>query len=100
MSEDNEYIIRASMDEFPQEADAFKEQDPFNKTWDELKVLSGLDNNFKRRASRIAKGEVTPQYMDSALAVRSGKDGDKSKLINPGNIYRNGYGLFDVITPP
>jgi PBSX family phage portal protein len=93
------------MDEFPQEADVFKEQDPFNKTWDELKALSGLDNNFKRRASRIAttpiaKGEATPQYMDSALAVRSGKDGAKSKEINPGIIYRNGYGLFDVITPP
>ena len=100
MSEENEYIVRASMDEFPQEVDAFKEQDPFNKTWDELKGLSGLDNNFKRRAGRIAKGEATPQYMDSALAVRSGKDGAKSKEINPGTIYRNGYGLFDVITPP
>ena len=100
MSEDNQYVIGASMDEFPQETDVFKEQDPFNKTWDELKGLSGLDNNFKRRASRIAKGEVTPQYMDSALAVRSGKDGAKSKEINPGTIYRNGYGLFDVITPP
>jgi PBSX family phage portal protein len=100
MSEENEYIVRASMDNFPQEADVFKEQDPFNKTWDELKTLSGLDNNFKRRASRIAKGEATLQYMDSALAVRSGKDGAKSKEINPGTIFRNGYGLFDVITPP
>lgn len=105
MSDENEYLIRASMDEFPQEADAFKEQDPFNKTWDELKTLSGLDNNFKRRASRFAttpitKGEATPQYMDSALAVRTGKDGAKSKEINPGIVYRNGYGLFDVITPP
>ena len=61
MSEQNEYIVRASMDEFLPEADAFKEQDPFNKTWDELKGLSGLDNNFKRRAGRIAKGEATPQ---------------------------------------
>jgi PBSX family phage portal protein len=100
MSEENEYIVRASMDNFPQEADVFKEQDPFNKTWDELKTLSGLDNNFKRRAARIAKGEATPQYMDSALAVKSGKDGAKSKEINPGTIFRNGYGLFDVITPP
>jgi hypothetical protein len=23
-----------------------------------------------------------------------------SKQINPGTVYRNGYGLFDVITPP
>jgi PBSX family phage portal protein len=105
MSEDNEYLIRASMDEFPHETDVFKEQDPFGKTWDELKNLSGLDNNFKRRASRVAttpitKGDATQQYIDSALAVRTGKDGAKSKEINPGTIYRNGYGLFDVITPP
>lgn len=100
MSEDNEYIIRASVDNIQTEIDLFKEQDPFNKTWDELKSLGGLDNNFKRRAGRIAKGEATPQYMESALAVRTGKDGAKSKEINPGVIFRNGYGLFDVITPP
>jgi PBSX family phage portal protein len=100
MSEENEYIIGASVDNFPEASDIFKEQDPFNKTWDDLKALSGLDNNFKRRAARIAKGEVTPQYLESSLAVKSGKDGAKSKEINPGSIYRNGYGLFDVITPP
>ncbi len=100
MSEENEYIIKASLGSNPEESDVFKEQDPFNKTWDELKTLSGLDNNFKRRAARISKGEATPQYIDSALAVKSGKDGAKSKEINPGLIYRNGYGLFDVITPP
>lgn len=100
MSEDNEYLIGASLGSLPDEKDIFKEQDPFNKSWDELKTLTGLDNNFKRRASRIAKGEATPQYIDSALAVKTGKDGAKSKEINPGTVYRNGYGLFDVITPP
>jgi capsid portal protein len=38
--------------------------------------------------------------MDSALAVNSGINGAQSKEINPGVLYRNAYGLFDVITPP
>jgi PBSX family phage portal protein len=38
--------------------------------------------------------------MESSRAVNVGIDGAKSKEINPGVLYRNGYGLFDVITPP
>jgi PBSX family phage portal protein len=100
MSEENEYIVRASMDNFAQELDVFKEQDPFNKTWDELKTLSGLDNNFKRRAGRLSKVDASQQYIDSSRAESTGLDGARSKEINPGLVYRNGYGLFDVITPP
>lgn len=101
--------INASIPEFEQEEDKFKAQDPFNKSWDSLKNLSGLDKNFKRRSERVAKAydaavpknldTMSPIYLDSALAVRSGS-GASSKEINPGNVYRNGYGLFDVITPP
>lgn len=98
--EENKYIVSASLANLQKDDDTFKEQDPFNKTWDDLKNLSGLDNNFKRRAQRLSKGEATPQYIEAAGAVKSGKDGAKSKEINPGLIYRNGYGLFDVITPP
>jgi PBSX family phage portal protein len=100
MSEENEYIVRASMDNFAQEIDVFKEQDPFNKSWDELKNLSGLDNNFKRRAGRLSKVDASQQYIDSSRAESTGLDGARSKEINPGLVYRNGYGLFDVITPP
>jgi PBSX family phage portal protein len=100
MSEDRSQNIRISMDSPIPEDDTFQKQDPFNKTWDELKNLNGLDNNFKRRTSRLVKAEASPAYMDSALAVNTGLDGAKSKEINPGLIYRNGYGLFDVITPP
>jgi PBSX family phage portal protein len=39
-------------------------------------------------------------YTDSALAVNTGLDGARSKEINSGTVFRNGYGLFDVITPP
>jgi PBSX family phage portal protein len=100
VSEDKEYRIGARIDEVQNEIDQFKKSDPFNKTWEELKGLSGLDNNFKRRAARVSKVEASDAYMTNARAVSSGIDGAKSKEINPGTLYRNAYGLFDVITPP
>ena len=79
----------------------FKAMDMFNKDWEEVRKYSGIEQNFKRRADRlIEKQQMTDAYMDSANAVQSGKDGAKSKAINPGVVYRNAYGLFDVITPP
>jgi PBSX family phage portal protein len=97
-------------------SDAFKDQDPFTKSWDDLKGLTGLEKNFKRRSDRISKANndtvvetsmgynnvdvMSTSYQDSALAVRSGINGAGSKEINPGRVYRNGYGMFDVITPP
>jgi PBSX family phage portal protein len=38
--------------------------------------------------------------MTSARAVALGQDGARSNQINPGTVFRNGYGMFDVITPP
>ena len=106
-----EYYIRdLGLPETEQEQDIFKAQDLFNKSWDDLKTLSGLDKNFRRRADRMAKAydvqvpksvnTNSPVYLDSALAINSGIDGAASKEINPGSVYRNGYGMFDVITPP
>ena len=104
MSEEKEYIVRASLDNILDSTDAFKNSDPFNKSWSELKSYNGLDNNFKRRVSRsVEKADrmnPTQGYLDSARAEQAGVDGAKSKEINPGTVYRNGYGLFDVITPP
>lgn len=105
-----EYILGARIDDELQDDDTFKRQDPFAKSWDELKGLSGLDKNFKRRSDRIAKSYETavPTYVDTmstaylanASARSSGNDGAQTKQINPGTVYNNGYGLFDVITPP
>lgn len=86
------------------ESSLFKDSDPFNRDWNVLKDYSGLDNNFKRRTSRSigkAVGQINPSaaYLDAANAEPKG-EGAKSKQINPGMVYRNGYGLFDVITPP
>jgi len=100
MNDDFEYI-QASLNTQQKETDAFAALDPFAKPWEQLKTLSGLDNNFRRRTARNITKAVTdnPGYLDSASANPSG-DNAESKQINPGTVYRNGYGLFDVITPP
>jgi PBSX family phage portal protein len=104
------YIRDIGLPEQAQQEDVFKAQDPFDKNWDDLKGLFGLEKNFKRRSDRLAKAYETqipkdinvdsPVYLDSALAISRGRDGATSKEINPGTVYRNGYGMFDVITPP
>jgi PBSX family phage portal protein len=100
MSDQEIQRVHIKTDNFPQEVDIFKKQDPFNNAWSDLKNLSGLDNNFKRRTSRIEKSDQGPTYLSNAKATQQGIDGAKSKEINPGEVFRNGYGLFDVITPP
>lgn len=110
-----QWTVGARIDDIVDTPDVFKNQDPFNKSWDDIKGLNGLDTNFKRRATRLAKNMAygyetrtdnslannpSQQYMSSALAVASGLDDAKSKEINPGQVFRNGYGMFDVITPP
>jgi PBSX family phage portal protein len=97
----NEWTIGARIDELEKEDDSFKKRDPFGKSWDDIKSLSGLDPNFKRRTQRmISKAEPSRAYLDSARAGQNGTDGARSKEINPGSVYHNGYGMFDVITPP
>jgi PBSX family phage portal protein len=99
MSRDPNTIV-AKLNTQEQEENPFLAQDPFNKNWEELKDLNGINQNFKRRTSRIANKAIgDPAYLDSANAMPTG-DGSGSKQINPGTVYRNGYGLFDVITPP
>lgn len=93
----------------------FANLDPFAKSWDDLIGLNGLDKNFKRRTTRKvekynttinnvprqADGQISSRYLSDARAVGQNVDRDvESKAINPGMVYRNGYGIFDVITPP
>jgi PBSX family phage portal protein len=96
IKDDSSYLV----DQLQEQANAYKAMDPFNKSWDDVKGLAGLDLNFKRRTQRIAKNVATDAYLESAGAVQMGIGDAKSKEINPGAIYRNAYGLFDVITPP
>ena len=101
---DQEFFINARIDNPTDILQQFKEEDPFNKSWNDIKNLVGLDNNFKRRAGRLAEKAVAPEnmtgYLNNAKAQPSGINGAQSKEINPGSVYRNAYGLFDVITPP
>jgi PBSX family phage portal protein len=107
---ENEYV-GASLNTQEEELNRFKEADPFNKNWEDLKNYAGLEKNFKRRTERLIKAQyeyATPNnivttdqgYLNSASAISQGVDDTGSKQINPGSVYRNGYGLFDVITPP
>jgi len=96
MSEDKEFFIRAKTDVPLPEDDTFIKQDPFNQSWDVIKDLQGLDANFKRRTSRIIKGEATQAYIDSSRAESVGINGARSKEINSGTVFRNAYGLFDT----
>jgi PBSX family phage portal protein len=110
---DNEYqyVVNASLPDFQQEENVFKNQDPFSKKWEDLKGMVGIDKNFKRRTDRIVSkayesltfnqvDTTSPIYEDSALAINTGLNGARSKEINSGKVFHNGYGMFDVITPP
>ena len=105
----------------------YSNMDPFNKGWDELISFNGLNKNFKRRISRVVKaappgmstastanygvvtnvvpreadGQISRQYLSDARAIGQNTEHTVgSKRINPGQVYRNGYGIFDLITPP
>lgn len=64
-------------------------KDPFYKSWADLRTYRGVEKNFKRREDRLEKSDM-PQGQEDA----------RSKQINPGDVIRTGYGIFDVITPP
>lgn len=109
--DENQYYVGASLNTQEEDLGKFKESDPFNKNWEDLKNYYGIEKNFKRRTERLLKAQydysvsnsVIPSeesYLTSANASSQGIDDAGSKQINPGSVYRNGYGLFDVITPP
>jgi PBSX family phage portal protein len=100
----NDDLVRVPIlvkdDSYLQEVEDPRANDPFMKSWDEIKDYRGLELNFKRRTTRMEKAAMTDAYMDAAGAVDSGRDDAKSKKLNPGAVYRNAYGIFDIITPP
>jgi PBSX family phage portal protein len=101
--------LNVSWDEPTESRNLFKENDPFNKSWEEIKSLNGLSTNFKRKTTRSEKaydaprdsrGNISPTYAAAAGVRAVGQDGAGTKQLNPGSVWRNGYGIFDVITPP
>jgi PBSX family phage portal protein len=90
----------ARLDEAQEVKSEFADLDPFIKSWDEIKTFSGMNTNFKRRSTRLTKSMGDDAYLNSAGAIQTGINGARSNAINPGVVFRNAYGLFDVITPP
>jgi PBSX family phage portal protein len=114
MSDDFEQTyVGAALNTQEKSENQFAKSDPFNNDWAILKDLSELEQNFKRRTIRNISKAVdtyssatmtrspapTDAYLTSAGASQVGDEAG-SKTINPGTVYRNGYGIFDVITPP
>jgi PBSX family phage portal protein len=90
----------ARLDEAQVVENEFASLDPFIKSWDEIKGFNGMQANFKRRSTRMAKALGDDAYLESANAIQMGTGGARSNAINPGVVFRNAYALFDVITPP
>lgn len=110
---DQQILVDAKMAEQIIENE-FANSDPFNKTWEDLSSLSGLNKNFRRRTQRMEKanttinnvprqadGQISQRYLVDSGAIDQNKQHNaSSRAINPGQVYRNGYGVFDLITPP
>ena len=105
--------IYAFEDEPLEKINEFKDLDPFAKSWEDLKSFDGIDTNFRRRTTRNEnkmekvydvprnnQGQISPAYAQAAGVRPVGQEDTGSKQINPGEVWRNGYGIFDVITPP
>ena len=60
-------------------------EDPFDKSWDEIKKVDGLSDNFRRRVNRMEKS-----FTGIADA--------KSKKLDPLDL--TGYSLFQIVQPP
>ena len=64
---DNELeIISAKLNTQVKEDSLFKGKDPFEKNWDQLKGLSGMDQNFRRRTIRNMSKAINPTPEDTA----------------------------------
>ena len=59
--------------------------DPFTKTWDDIRKTEGLSENFRRKASRMEK-------------AFTGAGDAKSKKLDPLDL--TGYSLFQIVQPP
>lgn len=97
MSDDEQYVF---IPEGPTEKSSIEPyDDPFMHDWDVIKGLSGFNDSATKRRITRKVNSVTPKYIESAKTNPTGS-GSSSKQLNPGDDYINGYGVFDVVTPP
>jgi PBSX family phage portal protein len=84
-NEDQEVRISSNLDFGMSGAQQESFEDPFAKSWDEIKKMEGLNPNFRRQASRLEKSFT-------------GRDDAKSKKLDPLDL--TGYSLFQIVQPP
>lgn len=98
----NKVFAKVSNKDIAVEENKFKDKDPFRESWDTIKSYSGMnDPAAKRKITRKSDmlRQPTPQYIEDSK-MQPGGNGSVSRQVNPGLEYLNGYGAFDVITPP
>ena len=84
--EEYEYIVPAKLNTQEKEENIFKAQDPFIKSWEELKSLAGLEDNVKRRITRQVNKAMT---QEGYLATNSNIDllSAPNKFIEPSDVF-------------
>lgn len=84
-NEDQEVRVSSNIDFGIGNAKSESFEDPFSKSWDEIKKMDGLSPNVRRQASRLEKSFT-------------GVDDAKSKKLDPLDL--TGYSLFQIVQPP
>ena len=84
-NEDREVRVSSNLDFGFSGASQDSFEDPFSKTWDEIRKMEGLNSNLRRHASRLEKSFT-------------GRDDAKSKKLDPLDL--TGYSLFQIVQPP
>jgi len=81
----NEIRIKTGFDLGIDSSPSEKFEDPFSKSWEDLKKSDGLNPNLRRQAARLEK-------------AFEGRDDAKSKKLDPLDL--TGYSLFQIVQPP
>jgi PBSX family phage portal protein len=84
-NEDNEVQVRSNVDFGFGNSISEAFEDPFAKSWDDIKKMDGLNPNIRRQANRLEKSFT-------------GIDDAKSKKLDPLDL--TGYSLFQIVQPP
>ena len=83
--EKNEVQIRSNVDFGMNGSIGEAYEDPFAKSWDEIRKMEGINPNLRRNATRLEKSFT-------------GRDDAKSKKLDPLDL--TGYSLFQIVQPP
>jgi len=83
--EDSQIQVKSNIDFGMGNSASESFDDPFAKSWDDIKKMDGLNPNIRRQANRLEKSFT-------------GIDDAKSKKLDPLDL--TGYSLFQIVQPP